>query len=126
MRRRVHEALLDTAQWLRASPGGWYGINPIHPRRVKNDNPIHGSSPLFERDSPPQVMEVLRLLDQAPREMQRIAAVAYLADGPRSLKGRAAAAGVHASTLSRQRTRLLDWLVSASMGDDAPRVATGR
>ncbi len=125
-RRRFHEALLDLAGWMRQAQPSWYSINILHPERVRNDNPQFGSGPLFDRDMPPHVSEAWRLLDSAPRELQRIAATCYLEPGPKTLTGRAERVGIPKSTLCRHRNRLLDWLVSAAMGEDAPRVSAGR
>ena len=123
LRRRVHEQLLDLSAWLRQPTGGWYGINPIHPKKVANDNPVYNSRPLVWADEPPHVAEVRRLLDSAPREMQRIARLCYLDDGPAGLTARAERLGIARTTAYRHRNRLLDHLLAASLAGDAPRVS---
>jgi len=126
-RRRFHDALMDLAGWLRGgSTGAWYSINVMHPHRVRNDNRQFNSRPLYDRDIPPHVAEVWRLLESAPREHQRVAMIAYLEPGPRTLTGRAEKFGIPSSTLCNRRNRLLDYLVAASMGEDAPRASVSR
>jgi len=121
LRRPLHDALLDLAGWLRGGVNGWYGINTLHPKKVRNDNPVYGSSVLYDRDCAPHIVEVMRLLDQAPREHQRTAMDCYLQPGPRTLKGRAEKLGIPKTTLCSRRQRLLDYLLAARM-DEPPRV----
>lgn len=109
-RIRLSDDLHDLAAWYRAPVKSWQAVNVLHPHRIGQPKPDFGPRTPLLADMPRQLLDLHRVLADAPPGMLRIARQLYLDPGPISLPKRADALSMDRRRAYNARRRLLDFL----------------